>query len=80
MTCDPDGMWGMMGPAMILGVIFLLVLLALAVAALVWLVRQLRGSTGSRERRGAREALDRRYAAGEIKREEYLQARGGLER
>lgn len=53
--------------------LFLLVLLALAVAALIWIVRQLRGS-----RPTALPELDRRYAAGEIGRDEYRAAREDL--
>jgi putative membrane protein len=75
-----DGMSGVMGMMMVFWAIFLLVLLALAIAALLWLVRQLRGPAASPERSAARDALDRRYAAGDIAREEYLQARGDLER
>lgn len=79
MPCDTDWMWGMMGPAMILGVALVLVLLVLGVAAVVWLVTQLRGSAGQPRAGRAREALDGRYAAGDITREEYLRARGDLD-
>ena len=81
MPCDPGEMWGMMGPAlMILGVVVLVVLLALSLTALLWLLRQLRRVGGQPGADGAREALDRRYAAGEIGREDYLQARSDLGR
>lgn len=76
-----DGMMdgGMMGGMMLLWVVFVLVLLALAVTALIWLIRQLRRpSSPGRSSAGAadaREELDRRYATGELAREDYLRAR-----
>jgi|GEM_PF-6718207 len=74
MDCDMMG-GGMMGGAMmLLWLVFALVLLALAVTALIWLVRQIRGSSGPADapakRRSAREELDRRYAIGELGRED----------
>ncbi len=73
-----DGM--MMGPMMM---IFMLVFMALVLAALiagvVWLVRTL--SDGRRSGAStALEALEVRYARGEIDRDEYLQRRNDLER
>ena len=74
---------GMMGGVMVLWVLFLLALIGLAVAAVVWLVRSMRrpppGADGSRSDSGARAELDRRYASGELSREDYLQRRDDLE-
>lgn len=82
-----DGMMGdggmmdggvMMGGGVMMLMMVLLVLgfLALVVAAIVWLVRQSTGTGGSSS---ARDELDRRYAAGEVDRDEYLQRRRDLE-
>lgn len=84
MDCDMMG-GGMMGGAMmLLWLVFALVLLALAVTALVWLVRQVQGRSGASDAPGTRtsawEELDRRYAAGELGRDDYLQARADLEK
>jgi putative membrane protein len=74
---------GMMGPWM-MGVVLLVGLLLLAAVLVggVWLGRRL----SAQERRGsevgqgpARAELDRRYAAGEIDREEYLQRKVELD-
>ena len=74
---------GMMGGMMVLWVLLLLVLIALAVAAVVWLVRSMRrpppGAQGARSDSGARAELDRRYASGELSREDYVQRRSDLE-
>ncbi len=64
------------GLAMLLMVLFVIGLLVLAVTATVWLVRKT-GSGSSTS--SAREELDRRYAAGEIDRDDYLQRRRDLE-
>jgi len=68
--------WMMNGGGMGLGFVFWLVILAVIVAGAVWFVRSqsVAGSQGSLERRSpALEALEERYARGEINREEYLQ-------
>lgn len=83
MNCDMIG-GGMLGGAMmLLWLVFALVLLAFAVTALIWLVRQMQGRSGAGDapdaQLSAREELDRRYAAGELGREDYLQAREDLE-
>ena len=70
---------GMMGAVFVLWILFVLVLIALAVAALAWLVRSLRQKPTTQGRASAREEVDRRYAAGEISREEYLAVRHDLE-
>jgi len=71
-----DHGWGMMGNwGMGFGFVFWLVILALIIAGVVWFVRSqpLAGSQRSLERRSpALEALEERYARGEINREEYL--------
>lgn len=68
----------MMGGGVMMLMMALLVLgfLVLMIAAIVWLVRQGTGTGGSSS---AREELDRRYAAGEVDRDEYLQRRRDLE-
>ena len=54
-----------------------LALIVLAVVATAWLVKHLgRGA----EREGHNQVLERRYAAGEIDREEFLQRREDLSR
>ncbi|MBA2316426.1 MAG: SHOCT domain-containing protein [Euzebyales bacterium] len=71
---------GMMGGMWALGIVWLLaglVVIALMVAAIVWLVRSQTGD-GRRGVDDARSELDRRYAAGEVAREDYLQRRGDL--
>lgn len=69
-----------MGLGMGLGFIFWLALLALVVAALVWFVRSQTTTRDFAERRSrSRDALDERYARGEIDREEYLQKKHDLD-
>ncbi len=71
-----DHGWMMNGDGMGFGFLFWLVILALIIAGAVWFVRSqsIAGSQRSLERRSsALEALEERYARGEIKREEYLQ-------
>ena len=68
--------WMMNGDGMGLGFVFWLVILAVIIAGAVWFVRSqsVAGSQRSLERRSpALEALEERYARGEINREEYLQ-------
>lgn len=75
------GMGSMMAVLVIFWAVFGLVLLALAVAALVWLVRALRRQSDSqqaRSRLSPDEELDRRYATGELSREQYLQTKADL--
>jgi putative membrane protein len=63
--------------------LFGIVLFALAVVALAWLVRNFntpRGQSGSGDGGDALRTLERRYASGEITRDEYLQCREDLER
>lgn len=71
------GMGAMMGALFIFWALFGLMLLALAVAALVWLIRALRRPS-HRPQRTATEELDRRYATGELTREQYLQTKADL--
>lgn len=66
----------MNGEGMGFGFIFWLVILAVIIAGVVWFVHSqpLAGGQRSLERRSpALEALEERYARGEINREEYLQ-------
>ncbi|MDP9021816.1 MAG: c-type cytochrome [Actinomycetota bacterium] len=69
------------GTVMLLGAVLVLALLVLAVTASVWMIREARGG-GSVSARGssAREELDRRYATGDLSRDEYLQRRRDLDR
>ncbi len=76
------GMGGMGGMGMLAFTLLWLLIIA-AVAALlifggVWLWRRRQPGTGTAVP-SPREALDRRYAAGELDRETYLQARADLE-
>ena len=70
---------GMMGGLWVLWVLFSLALIALAVTGAVWLVRNMSGSNrnddGHQSQPTARDGLDRRYAAGELSRDEYLDRR-----
>jgi putative membrane protein len=75
---------GMMGGwFMVLWTLLILAVIALAVAAVVWLVRNMGGSRRDRGvgggRSAARDELDRRFAAGELSRDEYLERRRDLE-
>ncbi|MEO3859681.1 SHOCT domain-containing protein [Acrocarpospora sp. B8E8] len=78
-----DDMMGSMGAWMILWAILGLVVLGLTVAGTVWLVRSL--ITGDQGRPQVppedpvRRELRRRYAAGEIDREEFLQRKVDLD-
>lgn len=73
----PDGM--MPGAVMmILMVIFMVLVLTGAVAGVVWLIRTL--SDGRRSGAStAKDALELRYARGEIERDEYLRRRNDLD-
>ncbi|MCK9872338.1 MULTISPECIES: SHOCT domain-containing protein [Nocardiopsis] len=73
---------GMLGPWMMGGSLLLLVFLfGLAVAGSVWWGRSMtrRKSPSRLEADSAQEELRRRYAAGEIDREEYLQRKIDME-
>ena len=71
-------MMGGMGWMVVLWVLLLIALIALAVAATVWLVRS-QSPPRSGNPTAAREELDGRYAAGELSRDEYLERRRDLE-
>lgn len=61
--------------------VFGLVLLALAIAALVWLIQALRRQSETdraRSRLSPEDELNRRYASGELSREQYLQSKDDL--
>jgi putative membrane protein len=81
---------GMMGGAgwlwMLLWALLSIALLVLVTVAVVWLVRSLGAGSGRQQPAeanppdtSAREALDVRYARGELSRDQYLQARRDLE-
>ena len=79
---DGEGMMGgsmsgWVGVWLLLWAVLALALLVLAVVATVWLLKHL-SSSGSGSTYG--EVLERRYAAGEIDREEFLQRREDLAR
>lgn len=77
-------MMGMMGGGMagvvIFWVILGLVLLALASTALIWMVRALHRQDQVPQPPQSRptDELDRRYAAGELSREQYLQRKADI--
>lgn len=75
------GMMGGMVAMWILWVLFAIVLIALAITALIWLVRSMRtpGRNSGTSSTGARDELDRRYATGDLSRDEYLERRRDLE-
>jgi putative membrane protein len=66
---------GWMGGWMALWGVLAIALIVLAVVATIWLVRHLSGGGSSHQ-----DVLKRRYAAGEISREEFLQRRNDLSR
>ena len=72
-----DMMGGMMAGWMLLWALVGLALLVLAVLAALWLARRLSPGRPD-EAVGAEELLRRRYAAGEIDREEYLRMQRDL--
>jgi putative membrane protein len=83
-NAQPYSGWGMMGPwggysssSGAIGMIIWIVILALIVAAVVWLVRAMTQPghqlPGIGRRSPGLDALEERYARGEIKREEYLE-------
>lgn len=51
---------------------------ALVIGAIVWAIRATQGGSNSRSRGGARDALDDRFARGEISEEEYRRSRDAL--
>jgi len=84
---DGGGMMAMMGGWMLLWVLVGLAVLVLAVLGSIWLVRRLapgqheqvhRSPGRPDEAPSAQELLRRRYAAGEIDREEYLRMQRDL--
>ena len=72
---DGSMMSGGMAAFALLWIVVILVLLALMITALVWLIRSLQGGGGAGD---ARRELDRRYAIGEVGRDEYLARRQDL--
>lgn len=68
---------GWMSGWMALWGLLVFALLVLAVVATVWLVKHLSGSGGASEHR---RVLERRYAAGEIDRDEFVQRSEDLAR
>ena len=73
-----DWSWGMGG--MIFGPLFMIIWLAILVAAIVFVLRYLGVLPGAGDGAGrtARDILDERFARGEIDREEYDQRRKAL--
>lgn len=64
------------------GTVLVVVLVLLAVAAgaaVMWIARGRRTVEGRSETSGGRAELDRRYATGELSRDEYLQRRQDIE-
>jgi putative membrane protein len=66
-----------MGGGMGLGIIFWFLILALIVAGVLWFVRSMPQGRGGGRSPGL-DALEERYAKGEISREEYLQKKRDL--
>ncbi|MDP9406657.1 MAG: SHOCT domain-containing protein [Actinomycetota bacterium] len=78
---EPDGgmmnmMAGMMGGWMLLWALVGLALLALVVVATIWLAKRVSPSSSASE--GPDAVLQRRYAAGEIDRDEFLRVQRDL--
>ena len=83
MMHDGDGHMmavGWMTGWMLLWALLAVALLVLAVVATVWLVRHLPGGREQSRATSSVEVLERRYAAGEIDREDFLQRRHDLSR
>jgi putative membrane protein len=79
----PWGGWGGYGEGMIAMMIIGIVFLALVIAAVVWFVRATTqpGQLPMMSRRSAGlDALEERYARGEIKRDEYLEKKRDISR
>jgi len=77
----PMGMGGM-GGMLVFGLVWLIVLAALAALLLVgaiWLWRRRQPAATSALTPSAQEILDRRYAAGELDHETYVQIRSDLQ-
>lgn len=75
------GGMGGMGSMLVVGLLWLLIIAALAALLIwggIWQWRRWQPRTGAATP-SAREALDRRFAAGELNREAYLQIRSDLE-
>jgi uncharacterized membrane protein len=77
-----DMMGGGMAVVVIFWVILGLVLLALASTALIWMVRALHRQDHVPQAPQSKptDDLDRRYAAGELSREQYLQCKADISR
>ena len=73
----PGGCMGGMGGWLLLGGLLLIALLVLVIVGTIWLVRNMRGSPRSGQG-SAVDELERRYALGEIDREEFTRAREDL--
>lgn len=74
---DGDMMSGWTGSWIVLWAVLALALVVLAVVATVWLVKHMSSSgSGPDDRR----ILERRYASGDIDREEFMQRRDDLAR
>jgi len=75
------GSWGMhdrLDWGMWFGPLFMLFPLALLIIAVVFLIRWLGGRAAEGGRRGPRDNLDKRYASGELDREEHLPRRNDI--
>lgn len=70
------GMW--MWGGMFLSLVFAVLLLALLVLLIIWLLRKIREGEGGGRDPDALEILRRRYAGGEISREEFERMRREL--
>ncbi|MBZ0158234.1 MAG: SHOCT domain-containing protein [Alphaproteobacteria bacterium] len=71
-------MYGGMGIWMVINLLFLVLLIAGIVLLVVWLVRRPEKNTSGRIEESAMEILKRRYARGEISKEEYERMRKDL--
>lgn len=71
-------MGGGMGGWMLLGVIFWILLIAGAVLLVVWAVQKAAGSGAGRTEESALEILRKRYARGEISKEEFEEKKRDL--
>ena len=78
--CDGWGSWGVYGSiGWVLNLVLGLIVLVAVLLLIVWAVRRLSGASAGLGASTAREIIKRRYAQGELTREEYQKMLKDLE-